>query len=384
MATQVYANGKDIAAKAGDGKSVVAMPDVCLSPPSPPAGPLPIPYPNNGMASDITEGSKNTMIGNQEVALKHQSYMKQSTGDEAATKGLGMGVVTHQIQGKVNFLAWSMNVKFEGENVPRHMDLTGHNETGADPANGPPWLWADLVAFADSDGKVCEDQKQDAKKKCAGAAPHPDGGLDCSKNPGCKEASACVLTPKNRDGKHCCHPGSTGHHLVEVHCFTAVGGRKGGIRLAGFEQYNPEHAPCACAEGGRSDDLSHGVMHAVQGQMESAYAANGDVLGQWAGAGLKNRKTGARDTAVSNWSYGQARDSGVMAHKTANPQCNAFCTRQQLDDYHKGRCGMQDDTPVRTDTRDTSEHFPDLKENQDAVTQAVNAIRGATPSGGAF
>ena len=46
---------------------------------------------------------------------------------EAATKSLGMGVVTHTIQGKMVHAAWSMDVKAEGANVIRHMDMTTHN-----------------------------------------------------------------------------------------------------------------------------------------------------------------------------------------------------------------------------------------------------------------
>jgi hypothetical protein len=144
-----------IACKVADGKTIAAMPDVCLSPPSPPAGPLPIPYPNTAMASDTTDGSKTVQIGAQEVMLKNKSTFKTSTGNEAATKSFGMGVVTHQIQGKANFVAWSMDVKFEGENVPRHLDLMGHNEA-SDPSDTPPWPYLDGMTLPASD-PVCKD-----------------------------------------------------------------------------------------------------------------------------------------------------------------------------------------------------------------------------------
>ncbi len=155
MGTEVYANGMSIACKAAAGKTVAAMPDVCLSPPTPPAGPVPIPYPNTAMASDTTDGSKTVQIGGEEVMLKNKSTFKQSNGDEAATKSLGMGVVTHQIQGKVNFCAWSMDVKFEGENVPRHLDLTGHNEM-SEPPNTPPWPYLDGMTLPATDPECQE------------------------------------------------------------------------------------------------------------------------------------------------------------------------------------------------------------------------------------
>jgi hypothetical protein len=130
MSKNVFANGMEVSGKADDNKTICAMPDVCLTPPSPPAGPIPIPYPNTAKAADTSDGSKTVMIGGQEVHLKDKSNYKTSTGDEAATKAQGMGVVTHTIQGKMYFTAWSFDVKVEGENVTRHMDMTTHNHAG--------------------------------------------------------------------------------------------------------------------------------------------------------------------------------------------------------------------------------------------------------------
>src|SRR6266436_7885475 len=128
MANEVYANGREIACKAASGKTIAAFPDVCLSPPSPPAGPVPVPYPNTSMSKDMQNGSKTVMIKDKEIMLKDQSFYKTSPlGDEAATNGLGAGVVTHVITGKTYFVAWSMDVKFEGANVDRHVDPTTSN-----------------------------------------------------------------------------------------------------------------------------------------------------------------------------------------------------------------------------------------------------------------
>jgi hypothetical protein len=138
LSNNVYANGMEISCKAADSKSPCAFPDVCLSPPSPPAGPIPIPYPNTGMASDTSDGSRTVKVTGQEAMLRDTSFFKQSTGDEAATKSLGMGVVTHNIQGKCYFVAWSTDVKFEGANVVRHMDMTTHNHMAPKPGNTPP------------------------------------------------------------------------------------------------------------------------------------------------------------------------------------------------------------------------------------------------------
>ena len=127
MSKNVFANGMEISAKKDANMSICAMADVCLSPPSPPAGPIPIPYPNTSEASKTSNGSTSVKIGGQEVGLKNSSDYKNSNGDEAATRGLGMGVVSHTIQGKSKHAAWSMDVKIEGANAIRHMDLTTHN-----------------------------------------------------------------------------------------------------------------------------------------------------------------------------------------------------------------------------------------------------------------
>ena len=75
------------------------------------------------MASDTTDGSTQREDLGQEVMLKNKSYFKKSTGDEAGSAPK-KGVVTSKNMGKVYFNAWSMDVKVEGENVVRHLDIT--------------------------------------------------------------------------------------------------------------------------------------------------------------------------------------------------------------------------------------------------------------------
>lgn len=225
MANQVYANGREVSCKAADGKSICAFPDVCLSPPSPPAGPVPIPYPNTGLASDMTEGSKTVKISGKEVMLKDKSYFKKSTGDEAATKSLGMGVVTHQIQGKVYFTSWSMDVKFEGENVVRHLDLTTHNHASK-PGQTPPWPYADQAMV----GGVCS-------------------GMDHLKlvpyKPGCgTDSKGNKQTP---------------HHLIPDRCTNTKSG------------YSHDKAPCICVQGKNQHTGSHRACHRIFDPIERVF-----------------------------------------------------------------------------------------------------------------
>lgn len=172
MANQVYANGMEVACKSGAGKTVNIATDVCLSPPTPPAGPIPVPYPTTAMASDTSEGSKTVQITGKEVMLKNQSNFKKCTGDEAATKSLGMGVITHQITGKVYFVAWSMTVKYEGQDAVRHLDLMTHNHMSI-PGDTPTWPYIDEAQFPTYGN--CDANKAEEEAKCA---KHPPKGTE--------------------------------------------------------------------------------------------------------------------------------------------------------------------------------------------------------------
>lgn len=156
MGCEVYANGDEIACKAGDGKVIAAFPDVCLTPPSPPAGPIPVPYPNTSFSKDMKKGSKTVMIKGKEVMLKDQSFYKTSPlGDEAATKSLGAGVITHVITGKTYFVAWSMDVKFEGKNVDRHSDSTTSNHASPIGNASAPFPNMSTLAKSMLDQDIC-------------------------------------------------------------------------------------------------------------------------------------------------------------------------------------------------------------------------------------
>ncbi len=155
MGANVYANGMEVSGKASPHNVIASMPDVCLSPPSPPAGPIPIPYPNFAMASDTTGGSKTVLAGGKEISLKGQSKYKKSTGDEAATKTLGMGVVSHNNTGPVKHVAGSFDVKVEGCSVARTMDLTTGNHLN--PTNGCVTVDAAGVAPGLGEDPTCEE-----------------------------------------------------------------------------------------------------------------------------------------------------------------------------------------------------------------------------------
>jgi hypothetical protein len=75
MANNVFANNNELACKAGNGKSICCFPDVCMTLPENPAAPpgVPVPYPNTGLASDTTNGSRSVLISEKEVMIRDKS-----------------------------------------------------------------------------------------------------------------------------------------------------------------------------------------------------------------------------------------------------------------------------------------------------------------------
>jgi len=153
MANEVFANGLEIACKAADGVSSAAFPDVCWTPKEP------VPFTNTAYAKDTTNGSKTVFISGKEVALKDYSYIKTSSGDDAA-KG-SKGFITGAKNGQAYFRSWSMNVKVEGYNVCRHTDSMTHNH-GSYNGNTGVWKYIDT---ADRKGD-CKKDVDRVEKEC--------------------------------------------------------------------------------------------------------------------------------------------------------------------------------------------------------------------------
>jgi hypothetical protein len=156
MGKKVFANKMAIAAKAGDGKLIAAFPDVCNSPPSPPTGPVPLPYPNTSLAKDLQAGAKRVRIGGKPAGLESSYFKTSPLGNEAATKSFGGSLLTHTITGKAYFNAWSLDVKIEGKHVPRHLDLMTSNHASY-PGGTPPFTEMEEMALLalNDEQKLC-------------------------------------------------------------------------------------------------------------------------------------------------------------------------------------------------------------------------------------
>lgn len=238
LSNEVYANNMEMSCKAANGKSICAFPDVCLTPPQTPATPLgvPIPYPNTGLATDTTDGSSTVKVSGQEVMLKNKSYFKKSTGDEAGCAPK-KGLISAKIMGKVYFVAWSMDVEIEGENVVRNLDLTTHNH-GSPPNEAIPFPYMDAVAMA-IDGHPCKGMGEAVKENCSGAK---DYGSKCC------EARKCLMAPNSPNS--CCAGSDaeqmTPHHLLPSSAFIPHSERGALHEPTG---YDDRKAPCVCVEG---------------------------------------------------------------------------------------------------------------------------------------
>lgn len=131
MGATVTINSPNTAVHASSSGQSPVFPDVCLTP-TPPGPPVPIPYPNVAKSSDAADTSSTVKIDGQAIMLKSSTF-STSTGDEAGSTG---GVASGCTKGKAQFIAYSFDIKAEGQNVPRHMDMMKHNGGGAYNAVG--------------------------------------------------------------------------------------------------------------------------------------------------------------------------------------------------------------------------------------------------------
>ena len=122
MAQKTFVNCRGIAHKGSGGFSMV-FPDVCKTP-APPAPPIPIPYPNIGQASDTSQGPSTVKTDGKMPMVKSAKYSR-SSGDEAGTIG---GMMSSVNMSECEYMMYSFDVKFDGNNVCRMGDPLFHNK----------------------------------------------------------------------------------------------------------------------------------------------------------------------------------------------------------------------------------------------------------------
>lgn len=119
MGQTTFANSRGIAHKGSGGMSIV-FPDVCKTPP----GPVPIPYPNMGKSSDTSQGPTTVTTDGKMPMVKGATY-SMSYLDEAGVAG---GIISSVNRDVCEYLVYSFDVKFEGNNVCRLGDQLWHNK----------------------------------------------------------------------------------------------------------------------------------------------------------------------------------------------------------------------------------------------------------------
>lgn len=129
----------------GSSGVTIAFPDVCKTPS--PGGPIPIPYPNIAKSADTAKGTQKVKCDGNPVCVKDSNF-STSTGDEAGSAG--GGVVSNKIKGKAEFVNFSFDVKFEGKNVARALDLMLHNDKNTPPF---PLLQGPVVGISMAKGE---------------------------------------------------------------------------------------------------------------------------------------------------------------------------------------------------------------------------------------
>lgn len=361
MGNNVFANGREIACKAADGKAIAAFPDVCFTPPQTPATPpgVPIPYPNTAYAKDTTKGSKHVKISSKEVMLKNSSYFKTSTGDEAGSAPK-KGIINSKTKGKVYFNSWSMDVKIEAQNAVRHLDMTTHNHASPLGNEGAPWPYLDAAALADTN-HPCNKYNDDViencpppKKSLARGEDFSGGKLVAKPVPGpqdntsskCCNARKCMLVPESPKSR-CSRCGKTPHHPVPVADLSTprqphpVSGKLKERGEPLFDGYKHNKAPSICLEG-KDHNKREGPTEKLMehGRVGRGYVVKRDAM-------LGDRK---------KFKFVEASPCAAEAVKDET-ECDQDCIQKQLDAGHEAM-GVDKEAPKmrRGETR-----APDLE-----------------------
>jgi hypothetical protein len=122
MPVTININNLSLCHLGSNGISTATIPDVCNTPT--PAGPVPIPYPNIAMSSDLTEGTTTITADGGNMCANYGSEFCTSTGDEPGTLG---GIISATFMMEATWITYSFDVKLEGKGACRLTDKMFHN-----------------------------------------------------------------------------------------------------------------------------------------------------------------------------------------------------------------------------------------------------------------
>jgi hypothetical protein len=110
--------------KGSSGMSTATVPDVCLTP-APPGPPVPVPYPNIALNTDLTGGTTTVFADGGNMIAIRGSQLARSSGDEPGVAG---GVTSGVNMSHTDWMTWSMDVSMDGANACRLSDKQFHNQ----------------------------------------------------------------------------------------------------------------------------------------------------------------------------------------------------------------------------------------------------------------
>jgi len=116
MPVTVNINGLSVVHQGSNGVAMATIPDVCKTPSA--GGPIPVPYPNVAMSSDLMGGTSTVTIDGCSAAIQGSKFIK-STGDEPGVAG---GVASSVNMMEATFLSFSPTVTLDGKPACRLTD----------------------------------------------------------------------------------------------------------------------------------------------------------------------------------------------------------------------------------------------------------------------
>jgi len=196
MPVTVNVNNLTLCHKGSNGISIATIPDVCKTP-APPAGPVPIPYPNIAMSSDLVKGTTTVKAdGGNMCAIDGSEFMK-STGDEPGTAG---GVMSSVNMKEATWITYSFDVKLEGKGACRLTDKMFHNHQNTVNLAGE--LQAPLPpSFGPMCVNDCKELAKQAKEGDIVARSTPGTDSDLIRKLGNCEYSHAGIVTKNAAGE---------------------------------------------------------------------------------------------------------------------------------------------------------------------------------------
>lgn len=150
MSAKVNVNDLTLAHKGSSGKAMATIPDVCKTPS--PAGPVPVPYPNIAMSSDLKKGTKKIKVDGGNMAANKGSELSRSSGDEAGVTG---GIKSSTNMKEATWILYSFDIMLEGKNACRLSDKLFMNHQNTACLGGWMQAWLTGKNKNKTEGDAC-------------------------------------------------------------------------------------------------------------------------------------------------------------------------------------------------------------------------------------